>query len=105
MPAFHKRGAAYSLHTRPANPNGQYAKTLRAQLQQKLEALTKPPQPVTTLKQMSPEKQAAMQALYLPPGDTKIPKQEVLVDAREFNKNLCGQVLAPKPLKTLLEEP
>lgn len=64
MPAFHKRGAAYSLHTRPANPNGQYAKTLRAQLQKKLEALTAPPQPVTTLAEMSPEKQAEMIKLY-----------------------------------------
>lgn len=64
MPAFHKRGAAYSLHTRPANPNGQYAKTFRAKLQQKLEALTAPPQPVTTLKQMSPEKRAEMIKLY-----------------------------------------
>ena len=64
MPAFHKRGAAYRINPKPSNPNGQYGKTLRAKLQRKLEALTQPPQKVTTLAEMSPEKQAAIKALY-----------------------------------------
>jgi hypothetical protein len=64
MATFHKRGAAYRINPKPADPNSAYSKTLRAQLQKKLEAMTAPPQKVTTLKQMSPEKQAEMQKLY-----------------------------------------
>lgn len=64
MPQFYKRGVAYCINPKPGNPNSDYAKTFRGQLQQKLEALIKPPQPVTTLKQMSPEKQAEMIRLY-----------------------------------------
>lgn len=64
MATLHKRGASYRINPKPHNPNGSYGKTLRAELQRKLEAMTKPPQPVTTLKDMSPEKQAELRALY-----------------------------------------
>jgi hypothetical protein len=64
MPPFHKRGAAYRINPKPADPNSDYSKSLRADIQRKLEALTKPPQPVTTLADMSPEKQEEMKALY-----------------------------------------
>lgn len=64
MPHFAKKGASYKFHPRPQKPDTEYAKTLRAKLQRKLEALTEPPQKVTTLAEMSPEKQAAIKALY-----------------------------------------
>jgi len=64
MPPFHKRGAAYRINPRPADPKSAYSQTLRAEIQRKLEAMTKPPQPVTTLAEMSPERQAELRALY-----------------------------------------
>jgi len=64
MPPFHKRGAAYRINPRPADPKSEYSKSLRADIQRKLETLTKPPQPVTTLAQMSLEKQEEMRRLY-----------------------------------------
>lgn len=63
MPRFYKVGEAYKIHKRAADPNGQYANRLPGQLQKKLESLP-PPQKVTTLAEMSPEKQAEMRRLY-----------------------------------------
>jgi hypothetical protein len=64
MPPFHKRGASYRINPKPADPKSAYSQTLRAEIQRKLEAMTKPPQPVTTLAEMSPEKQEEMRRLY-----------------------------------------
>lgn len=62
--ASFKRGAAYKMHPRGQAGNNEYAQTLRAHLQRKLEAMTAPPTKVTTLAEMSPEKQEEMKRLY-----------------------------------------
>lgn len=111
MPRTYRLGESIKFHPRRADPEGSYAQTLAGLIQRKLELLP-PPQPVTTLAQMSPEKQAEMRVLYPPPTSHR-PRPIRL------RRELCGGGLMeekgvrpndealylPKSAKTLLEMP
>lgn len=111
MPKTYRLGESIKFHPRRSDPEGHYAQTMAGQIQKKLELLP-PPQPVTTLKQMSPEKQAEMARLY-PPPTTQERHRPIYLRAPAIRSDFAdgGQrphdeaPYLPKSAKTLLEMP
>lgn len=111
MSRTYRLGESIKFHPRRADPEGSYAQTLAGLIQRKLELLP-PPQPVTTLVQMSPEKQAEMARLYPPPTNHRLQpirlRRERRGDRLMEENGVRPNNEAPylhKSVKTLLEMP